>query len=123
MRMKISLALLAALGCTAALANPSLADPSLADAPAQAGAPLSKGEIKAMQQFKMLDFNGDGQLSRSEVVLFPPLSAAFDDADTNRDKLVSYAEVQVFAVKYRAERQRKRAAQADVASGNQVVKP
>ena len=33
------------------------------------------------------------------------------------------AEVQVFAVKYRAERQRKRAAQADVASGNQVVKP
>ena len=67
MRMKISLALLAALGCSAALANPSVAG-----APAQAGAPISKGEIKAMQQFKMLDFNGDGKLSRSEVVLFPP---------------------------------------------------
>ena len=52
-----------------------------------------------------------------------PDGAAFDDADTNRDNLVSFAEVQVFAVKYRAERQRKRAAQADVASGNQVVKP
>jgi hypothetical protein len=35
---------------------------------------------------------------------FPPLSAAFDDADTNHDNLVSYAEVRVFAVKYRAER-------------------
>ena len=61
MRMKISLALLAALGCTAALANPSVAG-----APAQAGTPLSKGEIKAMQQFKMLDFNGDGKVTKAD---------------------------------------------------------
>lgn len=107
MRMKISLALLAALGCTAALANPSVAG-----APAQAGAPISKGEIKAMQQFKMLDFNGDGKLSRTEVKLFPRLSAAFDDADTNHDNYVSYEEVREFAVKYRAERDRQKAAQA-----------
>lgn len=65
-----------------------------------------------MREFKMLDFNGDNKLSRTEVKLFPRLAAAFDDADTNRDGYVSYAEVQVFAVKYRAERDRKRAEQA-----------
>ncbi len=65
-----------------------------------------------MREFKMLDFNGDNKLSRTEVKLFPRLDAAFDDADTNRDGYVSYAEVQVFAVKYRAERDRKRAEQA-----------
>ena len=94
--MKISMALLAALGCSLALANPPAAtDPAMAAASHPAAAPLSKGEIKAMQQFKMLDFNGDGRLSRSEVALFPPLSAAFDDTDTDHDNLVSYAEVRV----------------------------
>ena len=65
-----------------------------------------------MRDFKLLDFNGDGQLSRTEVKLFPRLSNAFDDADTNGDNYVSYAEVQAFAVKYRAERDRQRAAAA-----------
>ncbi|WCM89280.1 EF-hand domain-containing protein [Acidovorax sp. NCPPB 3576] len=76
---------------------------------AKASAPLSKGEIKAQKEFKMLDFNGDGKLSRSEVALFPRLANAFDDADTNHDGFVSYDEVQAFAVKYRAERDRARA--------------
>ena len=122
--MKISMALLAALGCSLALANPQAAtDPAMAAASHPAAAPLSKGEIKAMQQFKMLDFNGDGRLSRSEVALFPPLSAAFDDTDTDHDNLVSYAEVRVFAAKYRAERERKRAAQAELDSRTPAAKP
>lgn len=72
----------------------------------------TKGELKAMRDFKMLDFNNDGKLSRTEVKLFPRLSAAFDDADTNHDNYVSYEEVREFAAKYRAERDRQKAAQA-----------
>lgn len=75
-------------------------------------AALTKGEIKAMREFKMLDFNGDGKLSRTEVKLFPRLAAAFDEADTDGDGYVSYEEVRVFAAKYRAERDRLKAAQA-----------
>ncbi|WP_373800875.1 EF-hand domain-containing protein [Delftia acidovorans] len=79
-------------------------------------APLTKGEIKAQREFKMLDFNKDGKLSRAEVALFPRLSAAFDEADTDKDGYVSYAEVQAFAVKYRAERDKAKAkAQAEEA--------
>ena len=83
--------------------------PGTPEAP-QAG--LTKGEIKAMREFKMLDFDGDGKLSRSEVKLFPRLSAAFDEADTDKDGYVSYEEVRAFAAKYRAERERNKAAQA-----------
>ena len=76
---------------------------------------LTKGEIKAMREFKMLDFNGDGKLSRTEVKLFPRLANAFDDADTDHDGYVSYEEVREFAAKYRAERDRQKAAQAAAA--------
>jgi 16S rRNA A1518/A1519 N6-dimethyltransferase RsmA/KsgA/DIM1 with predicted DNA glycosylase/AP lyase activity len=81
----------------------------------QSQAALTKGEIKAMREFKMLDFNGDGKLSRTEVKLFPRLANAFDDADTDHDGYVSYEEVRVFAAKYRAERDRQKAAQAAAA--------
>ena len=77
-----------------------------------AAAPLTKGEIKAQREFKMLDFNGDGRLSRQEVALFPRLAAAFDEADTDRDGYVSYEEVRAFAAKYRAERAQARAGTA-----------
>ena len=80
------------------------------------GAPLSKGEIKAMRDFKLLDFNGDGKISRTEVALFPRLAAAFNDADTNHDNYLSYEEVRAYAVRYRAERERQRERQREQAA-------
>ena len=96
MRHPLSLPLL----CAAAL---WACTTSLARSAEPAAAP-TKGEAKAMREFRMLDFNGDGKLSRSEVQLFPRLAEAFDDADTDGDGGVSYEEVRAFAAKYRAER-------------------
>ena len=76
------------------------------------GTQLSKGEIKAQQQFKMLDFNQDGKLSRKEVAIIPKLAAAFDETDTNKDGFVTYEEVRAYAVKYRAEREKTKATEA-----------
>ena len=86
-------------------------------------APLTKGEIKAQREFKLLDFNGDGKLSRQEVQLFPRLAAAFDDADTDKDGFVSYEEVRAFAAKYRAERDRQRAREAAAAPAPAASQP
>ena len=115
---QITMALAAACwACTAALAQ--------APAAPESQAALTKGEIKAQREFKMLDFNGDGKLSRSEVKLFPRLAAAFDDADTDKDGFVSYEEVRAFAVKYRAERDREKnkAAQAAAAPASAPSQP
>ena len=79
---------------------------------AKNSAQLSKGEVKAQQQFKMLDFNQDGKLSRKEVAIIPKLAAAFDETDTNKDGFVTYEEVRAYAVKYRAEREKTKAAEA-----------
>ena len=86
-------------------------------------APLSKGEIKAQQQFKMLDFNHDGKLSRSEVSFIPKLAAAFDETDTNKDGFVTYEEVRAYAVKYRAAKEKAKAAEAAAAPAPALVAP
>lgn len=95
----------------------SKASSQAAAAPAEPSAsqPLSKGEMKAIREFHMLDFNGDGKLSRKEVAIVPKVAAAFDDADTNRDGYVTLDEVRAFAVKYRAERDRSRKSAAAAA--------
>jgi len=112
----------AAAAADAAAADAAAADAAAADAaaaeadavaadPVASAAPLSKGEIKARRDFQMLDFNKDGKLSRAEVALFPRLAAAFDTADTDKDGFVSFQEVEVFAVQYRAERAAAKAAE------------
>lgn len=96
----------AAMAAILTLFSPlAMADAKAAEDPAKAAsAPMSKGEIKAIQQFHMLDFNGDGKLSRKELALVPKLYAAFDEADTNHDGFITLDEVRAFAIKYRAAR-------------------
>ncbi|MCW5255698.1 EF-hand domain-containing protein [Verminephrobacter aporrectodeae subsp. tuberculatae] len=101
---------LSALWVHGAAQAPAAPDPAPAGATAESRAPLTQGEAKAMREFRLLDLNGDGKLSRTEVRLFPRLANAFDAADTDGDGYVSYAEVREFAAKYRAERERNRAA-------------
>ena len=102
--------LFAACAALAQTPPPAPAPPAETHAATEPAAAVSPGELKAQREFKMLDLNGDGKLSRSEVKLFPRLAAAFDEADTDGDGFVSYAEVRAFAAKYRAERDRQRAA-------------
>ncbi|MDF1481062.1 EF-hand domain-containing protein [Extensimonas sp. H3M7-6] len=119
-----------ALCCTGAgvWADPGVqpaAEAPAAPSSAAASTPTpSRGELKALRQFQMLDANGDGKLSRAEVALFPPLAAAFDEADTNHDGFVTPDEIRVFSAKYRAERERAKAArQAQEQAQQQAASP
>ena len=80
------------------------------------GKPLSQGEIKAIKDFQMLDFNQDGKISRKELALVPRLYSSFDAADTNHDGYLTLDEVRAFAIQYRAQRDAAKAAQASAAA-------
>lgn len=116
-RLFLSLAL-----CTAATAPlvPAWAqgqiDPATMTGPD--GKPLSQGEIKAIRDFQMLDFNKDGKISRKELALVPRLYSSFDEADTDHDGYLTLDEVRAFAIKYRARRDAAKAAQAQAADDN-----
>lgn len=112
MRLAACAALLAGL-CGAPVGPARAADAAAPGVPAGAEG-LSKGELKAQREFKLLDFNRDGRLSRQEIALVPRLAAVFDDADTDRDGYVTYDEVRAFAavVRARREQQREQAAAA-----------
>ena len=76
----------------------SLALPGYADTPQKSGAdpidakstpaPVSDSE----KEFRALDRNGDGSLSRSELESSKVLAARFDSADKNRDGKLDLAE-------------------------------
>ncbi|RCX09216.1 EF-hand domain-containing protein [Extensimonas vulgaris] len=110
----LALACISASVCADPGAQPAAEAPgtsaSAAAASASNAATPSRGELKALRQFQLLDANGDGKLSRAEVALFPPLAAAFDEADSNHDGFVTPDEIRVFSAKYRAERERAKAA-------------
>lgn len=95
-------------------AQPQQAAPLTATTPEKAATEGTKGEVLAAKQFKWLDTDGDGFLTKSEVALFPRLRDNFEAADTNRDGKVSFEEIRVFAQKHRAERDRARQAPAAV---------
>jgi hypothetical protein len=94
-------ALLAALPAGAVFAQ-MVAEPPAPSPEQQATA--SRGERQAAMQFKMLDADGDGFLSRDEVALFPRLRDAFDKADADHDGKVSFEEIRAVALQRQAER-------------------
>jgi len=111
-RHALLLTALAAAGPVAAQA-PAAAAPAPATLPQpDPAAQATQGEALAAKQFKWLDLDGDGYLSKSEVALFPRLRDAFDEADTNHDGKVSFEEIRALAARQRAERERRRAAEA-----------
>ena len=57
----------------------------------------------------MLDFNGDGKLSKKEVAIVPKLYNAFDEADTNHDGFITLDEVRAYTIQYRAARDKAKA--------------
>ncbi len=115
--MPRSLHFLAAALLSAVPASQALAQMNAEPAPPtpEQQAEMSRGERQAAMQFRMLDANGDGFLTRDEVAAFPRLRDAFSQADADHDGKVSYAEIKALALQRRAERNAAAATPATVA--------
>jgi uncharacterized protein YdcH (DUF465 family) len=53
-----------------------------------------QGQGRQGEAMKRLDANGDGNISREETAKFPRLAKHFDQIDTNKDGVLSQAELQ-----------------------------
>ncbi|HMN20261.1 MAG TPA: EF-hand domain-containing protein [Ottowia sp.] len=102
----------------AAAVAPAASAPTSRPTPAPAKQ-ASPGEQQALKWFHMLDTDGDGRISRREARLGfrirPSLRQLFDDADRNGDGYLTEDEIRAAADRRRAERQRRRAAEAATA--------
>jgi len=78
-----------------------------------------------MQWFNMLDANHDGCISRDEarlaLLIAPQLVKDFDEADTNHDGCITPDEIRVLANRRHAEREARRAAQAQQKAAEQLA--
>jgi hypothetical protein len=95
--MKSSIALLAAMLCTAALAQqPSQRSPT---APTNAQPPATTEAAQQTNQsaevgavFDKLNTSHDGKLTRQQAEVHPTVAANFDTVDTNHDGVISREE-------------------------------
>ena len=94
--MKLSIALLAAMLSTAALAQQSAqtppAAPNSAQRPATETAPNANQSVDVGAVFEKLNTSHDGKLTRQQAQAHPTVAANFDSVDTNHDGVISREE-------------------------------
>jgi hypothetical protein len=91
--MKLSIALLAAVLSTAALAQQepqrSPAAPNYTQPPAAQAAPHASSSVDVAAVFDKLNTTHDGKLTREQAQAHPTVAANFDSVDTNHDGVIS----------------------------------
>ncbi len=95
--MKLSIAFLAAVLSTAALAqqqesqNPP-ATPNAGHSPSTATAPHTTSSVDVAGIFDKLNTSHDGKLTRDQAQAHPTVAANFDSVDANHDGVITKAE-------------------------------